>query len=371
MTAAAALATRESTDTAPRITSIAARAVLAPLARPIRTAVGHVPAAPLVLIDVRGEDGVVGRSYIFVYTPLALRPIVHFINDFGLELTGKRIAPADLMREFNRRFRLVGWQGLIGMALSGLDMAFWDAPARARNEPLVRLLGGEPRPLPAYDSFGLVDVASDLALIAHSVERGFRAIKIKIGDGDLDKDIAVVGEVREVIGAHTALMVDFNQSLDPVEARRRIARLAQFDLHWVEEPVEAEDTHGHARVRARSPVPIQTGENWWFPRDLERSIAAGASDYAMLDVMKIGGVTGWLRAAALADAASLPVSSHTFTEVSAHLLAVTPTVHWLEHLDVASAILARPHLAENGTMRPQGPGNGLEWDEKAVARHLA
>ena len=114
-------------------------------------------------------------------------------------------------------------------------------------------------------------------------------------------------------------MVDFNQSLDPVEARRRIARLAQFDLHWVEEPVEAEDAHGHARVRANSPVPIQTGENWWFPRDMEKSIAAGASDYAMLDVMKIGGVTGWLRAAALAEAASLPVSSHIFTEVSAHL----------------------------------------------------
>jgi mandelate racemase len=367
----AAPATQGSIDGAPRIASIAARAVLAPLAQPIRTAVGHVPAAPLVLIDVHGEDGVVGRSYIFVYTPLALRPIVHFINDFGRELAGKRLAPADLMREFNRRFRLLGWQGLVGMALSGLDMAFWDALARARNAPLVRLLGGAPRSLPAYDSYGLVDLKSDLVLIARSIERGFRAIKIKIGDSDLENDVTVVAEVRNAIGAQPTLMVDFNQSLDPVEAHRRIARLTQFDLHWVEEPVEAEDTHGHARVRASSPVPIQTGENWWFPRDMERSIAAGASDYAMLDVMKIGGVTGWLRAAALAQAASLPVSSHTFTEVSAHLLAVTPTAHWLEHLDVASAILAQPHLAENGTMRPQGPGNGLEWDEKMVARHLA
>ena len=151
-------------------------------------------------------------------------------------------------------------------------------------------------------------------------------------------------------------MVDYNQSLDPVEARRRIARLAEFDLHWVEEPVEHEDVHGHARVRTTSPVPIQTGENWWFWRDMEKSIAAGASDYAMLDVMKIGGVTGWMRAAALAQAASLPVSSHIFTEVSAHLLAVTPTAHWLEHLDVSSRILAEPHVAENGMMAPRGPG---------------
>jgi mandelate racemase len=366
----AALATWESTSATPRIESVAARAVLAPLARPIRTAVGHVPAAPLVLIDVRRKDGVVGRSYIFVYTPLALRPIVHFINDLGQELAGRSIMPAELMRELNRRFRLVGWQGFIGMALSGLDMALWDALARSHNAPLVRLLGGEPRPLRAYDSYGLVDVKSDLRPIATAVERGFGAIKIKIGDGDLNNDVTVVAEVRQAIGVNTALMVDFNQSLDPVEARRRIARLAEFNLHWVEEPVEAEDVHGHARVRASSPVPIQTGENWWFPRDMEKSIAAGASDYAMLDVMKIGGVTGWMRAAALAEAASLPVSSHTFTEVSAHLLAVTPTVHWLEHLDVASAILARPHVAENGTMMPEGPGNGLEWDEKAIARHL-
>jgi mandelate racemase len=107
-------------------------------------------------------------------------------------------------------------------------------------------------------------VKSDLDLIAGSVQRGFRAIKIKIGDGDLSRDIAVVSGVRKAIGEGPALMADFNQSLDPVEARRRIARLAEYDLHWVEEPVESEDVHGHARVRANSPVPIQTGENWWF-----------------------------------------------------------------------------------------------------------
>jgi mandelate racemase len=369
MPVAAALQ-QDAVQSAPRIESVTARAVLAPLPRPIRTAAGHIPAAPLVLIDVRA-GGIVGRSYIFAYTPLALLPVVQFINDLGRDLVGKHVAPVRLMDEFNRRFRLVGWQGFIGMALSGLDMAFWDVLARERGEPLMRLLGGEARALPAYDSYGLIDVKADLPVVERAVEKGFRAIKIKIGDGDLAHDAAVVREVRHAIGASIALMVDFNQSLDPVEARRRIARLAEFDLHWVEEPVEAEDVHGHARVRATSPVPIQTGENWWFPRDMEKSIAAGASDYAMLDVMKIGGITGWMRAAALAQAAAMPVSSHIFTEVSAHLLAVTPTAHWLEHLDTASAILTEPHCAENGMMMPRGPGNGLAWDEKAVARYAA
>jgi len=165
-------------------------------------------------------------------------------------------------------------------------------------------------------------------------------------------------------------MVDYNQSLDPVEASRRIARLAEFDLYWVEEPVRAEDLHGHARVRAAVSVPVQTGENWWFPRDMAKAIAAGASDFAMLDIMKIGGATGWLSAMGQAEAASLPVSSHIFIEASAHLLAVTPTVHWLEHLDIAGAILTDPYRAVDGTVTARGPGFGLEWNEKAIARLL-
>jgi len=359
-------------DAALRIEAISARAVVAPLVRPIRTAVGHVPNAPLVLIDVRATDGVVGRSYIFAYAPLALRPLVQLINELGASLVGKTVAPARLMEEFNRRFRLLGWQGLVGMAVSGLDMAFWDALARARNAPLVCLLGGEPRALPAYDSYGLVDVTADLPAIARSVESGFAAIKIKIGDGDLANDAAIVAEVRQAIGTDVALMVDFNQSLDPVEARRRIARLAAFDLHWVEEPVEHEDLHGHARVRATSPVPIQTGENWWFPRDMEKSIAAGASDYAMLDVMKIGGVTGWMRGAALAHAHALPVSSHLWPELSAQLLCATPTAHWLEYAEWWNPILREPLVIERGMARvADSPGTGVAWNDAALARFAA
>jgi mandelate racemase len=166
-------------------------------------------------------------------------------------------------------------------------------------------------------------------------------------------------------------MADYNQSLDPVEAIRRISHLEPFDLAWVEEPVPAEDLAAHARVRAVSKVPIQTGENWWFPRDMQKAIAACASDLAMLDVMKIGGVTGWLSAAGQAEAASLPVSSHIFVEASAHLLAVTPTAQWLEFLDTAAAILREPNMVVDGKVTPRGPGLGIEWDEKAVKKHLA
>lgn len=357
------------TGTTLTIRTITARAVDAPLARPIRTAVGEIPSAPLVLIDLATEEGVAGRSYIFGYAPVTLAPLVRLITDIGATLVGRRVAPAALLREFDRRFRLLGWEGLVGMAIGGLDMAFWDALARAAGWPLVQLLGGAARPLPAYDSYGIVDPKADADVLRASVESGFRAIKIKLGQGDAALDVATVAAVRAIVGPDVRLMVDFNQSLDPPEACRRIERLRAYDLDWIEEPVAHEDLAGHALVRAKTGARIQTGENWWFARDMAKAIAAGATDFAMLDVMKIGGVTGWLGAAGQAEAAGLPVSSHIFVEASAHLLPVTPTAHYLEYLDLAGAILAEPLRPQNGAVTARGPGLGIEWDEAKVARY--
>jgi mandelate racemase len=351
------------------IRDIKVRAVDAPLARPIRTAVGNVPSAPLLLIDVGTDQGVVGRGYIFTYTVAALSPAARLAAEIIPELVGQPVVPVDIQRRFDRRFRLLGRQGLLGMVLAGLDMALWDALGRAAGWPVVRLLGGRPLPLPAYDSYGIVDPVADERAIRQSLERGFRAINIKIGDGSADADVATVAAIRRMIGPDIALMVDYNQSLDPPEALRRIARLAAYDLAWVEEPVPAEDFHGHARVRAGSAVPVQTGENWWFPRDMANAIAAGASDLAMLDITKIGGISGWMRAAGQAEAASLPVSSHIFVEASAHVLAVTPTAHWIEHLDSAAAIMAEPIEIKDGRITAKAPGLGMAWDEQAVTRY--
>lgn len=356
-------------DLLPIIRALDVRCVDAPLPRPIRTAVGEIPTAPLVLIDVLTEEGVNGRAYVFGYTPVTLAPIAKFLDNLAGALKGRSISPVERAREFEARFRLLGRHGLVGMASAGLDMALWDALGRARDMPVVGLLGGEAAGVPAYDSYGAVDPLADRRALESSLERGFRGIKIKLGVGDVRQDIETVAAVRDVLGPEIALMVDYNQSLNATEAVQRIERLAKYDLAWVEEPVPAEDIQGHARVRAASPVPIQTGENWWFPLDMAKAIAAGACDYAMPDLMKIGGVTGWLRAMGVAEAAGIPVSSHTFVEASAHVLPVTPTAHWLEYLSLADAIMSEPAAVENGRVTPRGPGLGMDWDEKAVERY--
>lgn len=353
------------------IAGVVAKAVVAPLVRPVKTAVGTIPAAPLVLIDVTTREGITGKAYIFAYTTTALPALHRIVGDIGAELVGKPAAPQEVMRYFDRRFRLIGWQGLVGMAVSGIDMALWDALGQAAGLPVVRLLGGTVRPLDAYDSYGVVDPNDDADVMDASVASGFKAIKIKGGDGDLSRDVATVRRVREIIGPDVRLMVDFNQALDVPEAIRRVRRLTEFDLHWIEEPVKAEDLAGHAQVRAATGATIQTGENWWFPAGMAAAISAGASDHAMPDLMKIGGVTGWLSAAGLAHAAGLPVSSHIFAEASAHVMALTPTAHLVEWLDLAGSVLAEPLQVVEGQITPRGPGLGLDWDDKAVARFAA
>jgi mandelate racemase len=349
------------------INSIAARAVLAPMARPVRTASGDILAAPLVLVDVQTNEGIVGRSYAFAYNPLMLRSLVQFLRDVAPDLVGKAVSPRERMRQLEKRLTLVGWQGIAGMAVGALDMALWDALGRAANLPVAVLLGGEAKPLDAYDSYGILDIKTDLAWIEASVESGFEAIKIKLGAAEVANDVAVVAAVRKLIGPKVRLMIDFNQSQTTASAIDRILRLQEFDLTWVEEPVAADDLQGHRAVReAVHPVLIQTGENWWFPRGMANAIAARASDLAMIDIMKIGGVTGWISAAGQAEAASLPLSSHTFIEASAHTMAASPTVSWFEYLDLAGAVLTERLLPDKGKVVPRGPGLGLEWDEKAI-----
>ncbi len=353
----------------PKIRDIRARAVIAPIPRPVRTASGSIEAAPLLLVDVLTSDEVTGSAYLFGYTPATLKPLLALVDELRPELVGQAVVPVERMAQMQARFRLLGLQGLLGMLVSTLDMAYWDALGKAAGQPVATLLGGRARPVRAYDSYGMVDPAHDAAALRASLDKGFKAIKIKLGHDDPRRDLRIARDVRELIGPDIALMVDFNQSLSPVEAVRRIRALETVDLHWVEEPVIAEDLLGHAQVRKAVEANIQTGENWWFPRDAERALSAGACDLMMPDLMKIGGISGWMTVAGIAAAASMPVSSHLFVEASAHVLPVTPTCDWLEFMDFGSAVLAEPCAVEQGCVTARGPGLGIVWDERAVEQY--
>ncbi|MGI9303559.1 MAG: enolase C-terminal domain-like protein [Gammaproteobacteria bacterium] len=355
------------------IRELRARPVLVPMQRPLVTSGGAVDAAPLVLVDLFTEEGVQGCSYVFCYTPAALEPMALLLKKIGESLAGERVAPLALDELLQKKFRLLGAQGLIGMALAGIDIAAWDALARAAALPLVRFLGGEARPIPAYNSNGLGIIGPERAAAEalELAEPGFGAVKVRLGYPDVASDIAVVRAVRNTVGDDILLMSDFNQTLSPAEAQTRVAHLDDEGLYWIEEPTRADDYDGHAQICATSRTPIQLGENCWGPHDMDKALTAGSCDLFMPDVVKIGGVTGWLRAAALAEARAMPVSSHLFPELSAHLLAITPTRHWLEYVDWANPILAQPIAIEDGNaIIPDAPGHGMAWDEDAVRKYM-
>lgn len=356
------------------IRAVRARPVLVPMRRPLHTGGGAVTAAPLVLIDLETDAGVTGNSYVFTYTPRALKATVAMLAALDDLLRGDAVAPAAIDDKLQRAFRLIGPQGIIGLAMGGIDMAAWDALAKAAGLPLVRLLGGAPQPVRAYNSNGLGLIGPERAAEEAKalVAPGFGAVKVRLGYADAAADRAVMRAVRATIGDGVVLMSDYNQCLSVAEAEQRVRLLDDEGLYWIEEPVRFDDYAGAARVRAKARTPIQLGENCFGPHDVEKAIVAGAADYLMLDAVKIGGVTGWLRGAALAEAAGIPVSSHLFPEISVHLLSVTPTRHWLEYVDWASPILSQPAAVEDGHLRPPtAPGIGLAWDEDAVRRFAA
>ena len=357
------------------IRNIRARPVMAPLKRPPRSASGEIPNAPLVLVDLETSEGVTGRAYLFAFHGFLLKPLVSTLEGLAEMLRGDAVAPAAIDLKLRTRLTLFGTHGTVGLALSGIDMAAWDAIAQAQGVPLVKLLGGEIRPVRAYNSCGLW--IKDPALLADEAQQllaegGFGAVKLRIGRDDFKQDLAAVRNVRKRIGDDVPLMTDFNQRLTVNEAIRRGRALDDEGLYWIEEPVRQDDYAGCARIAHEVRTPIQIGENLPNTFEMQKAIEAKAAEFYMPDVQRIGGVTGWLRAAALAQAHGLDMSSHLFPEYSAHLLAVTPTCHWLEYMDWANAILAEPFAIRDGhAMIPDRPGVGIAWNEEAVKKFLA
>ncbi|AYZ65089.1 mandelate racemase [Burkholderia multivorans] len=354
-----------------RIAGVRMRTVSVPLEKPVRTAAGLVSTAALVIVDMDTDHGASGTTYAFTDTPVALGAIRRLLDDLAGMLTGLPVAPAALYATLRQRLKLLGTPGLVGIVLATLDMAAWDALARTLGVPLATLLGGGPGPVAAYASYGMAGVEQAERDGAEAMERGYRALKIKIGYPTLAEDLAAIRAVRRVVGDEVRVMVDYNQYLSVADALVRCAALDDERIEWIEEPTAYDDYAGNARIAAAIRTPVQLGENLWGPREVGKALAHGASDLMMLDLMKAGGVTGWLRGAALCDAAGVRVSSHVFPEVSAQLLRVTPGAHYLESLGIATPLLARPLRVVDGmAIVDDTPGSGIVWNDDAVARHL-
>jgi mandelate racemase len=354
------------------IRSIRSRAVSVPMRFALGTSAQTVRAAPLLLIDLETEQGITGRTYLFCFMPVGAELVARVLDEAFGAIKGQGMEPAKIAAALARHFRLMATSGIVGLGLSAIDVACWDATAIAAGKPLAEFLGGKRQAISAYNSNGLgLMPAEQLADEAEELlERGFRAVKLRLGYDTLTADLAAVRAVRKRLPDDVAIMTDYNQALTVEEALQRGAALDDEGLAWIEEPIEHDNYAGCARIARGLATPIQIGENFVGPNAMASAIAARAADYMMPDLSRIGGVTGWLRAASLATAARIPLSSHLLPEVSAALLGVSPTAHWLEYVDWAAPILADPLRVVNGMVTPpDAPGSGVSWNEDAVAQY--
>ena len=360
------------------ITGMRVRPVRVPLRRTLNTRVGRFTHGPFLLIDLELKGGGVGRVAGFTFIPLGQKIVPILLDELVASVQGRKIGLAEVPQVHDacqRRLSHLGHEGLAQMAISMFDMALHDALAREASLPLYRLLGGSKAPLPTYHSCGLgiaepLDVAREAREMRHE-HGGFTHLKLRLGRERAADDVAAVKAVLSALGPEVTISVDFNQGLPVARALETCRAIDNLGLAWIEEPVAYDDYDTQARLARKLATPLQVGENWWSWRVGKTAIEQGATDYVMPDLLRIGGVTGWLRLARVAEAHSVPFSSHLSPDFSAHVLAATPTKHWLEFMDWGQDLMLDPLLPVAGfTTPPDRPGTGVEWNEPAIARCL-
>ncbi len=347
-----------------RVTEVAARAFRLPLHRPWD---GGVDRNDVVVVRVVTDSGLVGTG--FSWTPLigagAVTALVN--DDIAGAVVGRRAHPC-LWDELRWHLREAGTSGLTLMALAGVDIALWDLSAQAARMSLVDLVGRRREAAPAYGSgvnldYPLPDLVEQ---VRGWVGAGHEAAKIKVGSPEVARDVERVEAVRRVLGEGRVLMVDANQRWDVPGAARALEALGDFSVHFVEEPLPAEDLEAHARLRERTSVPFAIGENLRTIAEFERAVELGVCDVAQPNVVRVGGITPFLRIAESMARRGVPVAPHLLPELSGQLALCLPRVAMVEDIDRASfaalGALARPsgvEFAQGRVRADTGPGHGL------------
>jgi L-alanine-DL-glutamate epimerase-like enolase superfamily enzyme len=355
----------------PKIAEIRSHLLSIPLARPLRTSVHHISSIDTVVVEMRADAGLVGSGFCFAFGRHRGRALHALVEDLASFYSGQAPEPRLLFERAWRSINFLGHAGVAVMALAALDTACWDLAAQAAGLPLVGLLGGGRERVPTYASSGLWLHLSIDELIADAqrfLAQGHRAMKMRLGGAPAD-DIERVRRLREALGPDVKLLADVNQGWDERTAIRVGRELEPFGLFWLEEPLPYENLEGCARVAAALVTPIASGETEYGPLGMKRHLETRAVDVLMPDLQRMGGVTGFLKAAALCEAFHVPLSSHLFMEASAHLLAADPNAIILEHMTWFEELFDEPlRIVEGEVEVPSRPGIGVGLRRQALER---
>ncbi len=356
-----------------KITGLRTRPLNVPFPEPITTSIHRIDGAAVLAVWLETDAGVTGESYLWTigaHRLPVLDAMVHSL--FG---TVRGHDPRDteaLGTRIWREINFLGHKGVTIFAMSALDWACWDIRGRAADMSVSRLLGRARDRVPAYASGGLWASRDIPALEREAgdlVARGFRAVKMRIGLPDIGEDLERVAAVRNAIGPGIELMADANQGLGVHHAIRLGRGLDRFDLAWFEEPVQAYDLAGSARVAAEIDTPVASGETEYTRYGFQDMIDRGSADILMPDLERVGGVSEWLKVAHMAAARDIPVSPHLFTEHCLQLCGAVANVSWAEHMPWFEPLFREQvEFVDGNLVVPDRPGMGFSFDPDAIDR---
>ncbi|MCB1741569.1 MAG: mandelate racemase/muconate lactonizing enzyme family protein [Gammaproteobacteria bacterium] len=334
---------------------------------------GRIECFALNTVRLRTEDELEGLGYAYTVGNIGGSALHRLLVD--------ELAPMLIGQDSSRIARIwermwwhlhfVGRGGLCAFAMAAVDVALWDLNAKRQSMPLWRLLGGHSDSVPVYAGGIDLDFSIDqlLAQAQGFLDSGFRAIKTKVGRARLSEDVDRIRAMREFLGDDFPLLVDANMRWSVHEAISAARALARFDVYWLEEPTIPDDIEGHRRIQTQGGLPVATGENLHSVYEFEHMMNAGAVSFPEPDVVTVGGITPFMKVAAMAEARNLPVTSHGVHDLSVHLLAAAPNASYLEvHGFGLEAYMQAPLQIRDGIAQaPSAPGHGVvfDWDRLA------
>ncbi len=358
-----------------KITALKTQLVNLPLAKPIKTAIHQIKSLGCVLVSIETDDGLVGQSYLFTINAARLKAYDEMVCGFAHQVIGKDphyigAIWQNIWQEINPS----GHKGVTIAALSAIDTACWDLIGKAADQPLHLLFGACRDRIRTYASGGLwlsQSIDSLLSEAQEFIQQGFRAMKVRIGSGDLESNVERVKALKAAIGPDIGLLADINQALTPKQAIRLGLRLDEFDLEWIEEPVVTHDLKGQAQVTAALLTPVASGETEYTRFGMQQMIDHRACDILMPDLQRIGGLSEMLKVASIASAHNMPISTHIFTEHSLCIAGTASNCLSVEHMPWFADLFNESMEIENGDIIiPQRPGTGFTFNQNSIQKYI-
>jgi len=356
-----------------KITGLRTRRIHIPFDKPIGTSIHRIEGVSGLLVWLDTDEGLTGQSYLWAIGRHRVPVLEAMVRMLGERAVGKD--PRDTTARFDEMWTEINFLGHKGVSLFGIaaiDWACWDILGQSLGASVSRLLGRRRDRVPAYASGGLWASMTIPELEAQArdfVAQGFKAVKMRIGKPDIGEDVERVAAVRAAIGPRVKLMADANQGLTVPHAIRLGRKLEAFDLAWFEEPVQAHDLEGSARVAAELDTPVASGETEYGRYGFRDMLERKSADVLMPDLERVGGVTEWVRVAHMAAAYDVPVSPHIFTEHSLQLCGAISNVNYAEHMPWFDGLFQeRVEMVDGDLLIPDRPGMGFRFDPDAVER---